>query len=485
MSSLSRRSDRSGKCRLGAAILTAMIAVTAGGLWGQGVGWDKVAGGWWDVANQVDPRHCIAFCTELMCWWDVANQVDPRPKSHQNPGLLVPPYGSTAEASESSLDQAVSNVGWWDFANQVDPRPKSHQNPGLLVPPYGSTAEASESSLDQAVRDLDASDSTPSPAHDSSGSGSTSDDSATGDKTEANAIESFFISWTLFHNSYLVGWLIGLPALPGRRDRRGPRSGVHRGRGLRRHRPWGLPWRCASSVFPLHAEDSLLPHCALWLCCDGFQVAMAVVFSVLAALVTSRADRARRESHEAITGWVFLVAASLSVLVVAHSPHGLEEVNRLHSSSIIGATAVDVGVFTGFLLATVLLLAVAGRRLLLFIMDPSMAASVGMNVARWATFESVWLGLVVGFSIRASGMLFTFGSLVLPALVAKNVCREVRPMFFVAPVVALAANTIGFVLANRYDFPPAQMNVAIMCLALVLAWGFQRVRGVAGTRIRR
>jgi zinc transport system permease protein len=61
-------------------------------------------------------------------------------------------------------------------------------------------------------------------------------------------------------------------------------------------------------------------------------------------------------------------------------------------------------------------------------------------------------------------MLYTFGCLVLPALVAKNVCREVRPMFVVAPVIAVGVATVGFVLANHYDDPPAQMTVALLCL---------------------
>jgi hypothetical protein len=46
----------------------------------------------------------------------------------------------------------------------------------------------------------------------------------------------------------------------------------------------------------------------------------------------------------------------------------------------------------------------------------------------------------------------------------------------VAPAVALVTNTIGFVLANRYDFPPAQMNVALTCLLLVIAWLFRSLR---------
>ena len=330
------------------------------------------------------------------------------------------------------------------------------------------------SPLDNAVQELDHSESEADVSPHSDHSDAAVSPMLT-EHSDSNAITSFITSWDLFHNSYLVGWLVGLLlALVGvvvvARDQ------VFIGAAVSQASTLGIALALyASSVFPVH-RDSCLSHDSSWLCCDSFQVVMAVLFSVLAALVTSRADRAKRESHEAITGWVFLISASLSVLVVAHSPHGLEEIRRIHSSSIIGATAADVGVFAILLAVTVLFLAVAGRRLLLFVMDPSMAAAVGMNVGRWAVVESVWLGLVVGLSIRVSGMLFTFGSLVLPALVAKNVCREVRPMFLIAPLVALVANSVGFVLANRYDFPPAQMNVALASVLLLVAWLHRSLR---------
>jgi len=75
-------------------------------------------------------------------------------------------------------------------------------------------------------------------------------------------------------------------------------------------------------------------------------------------------------------------------------------------------------------------------------------------------------------------MLHTFGCLVLPALVAKSLCREVRTMFVVAPLVSLGPGVLGFILAIHYDFPPAQMTVALLCLGLCLAWVRGRFRNV-------
>jgi zinc transport system permease protein len=278
-------------------------------------------------------------------------------------------------------------------------------------------------------------------------------------------IEEFIASWTLFANAYLAGWVIALllsliGVLVVARDQ------IFIGAAISQASTLGIAvamWIGAWSAAQGFA----------WAQSDQFLTTMAVAFSLVASMITSGGGGAERESHEAITGWVFLASASLSVLIVSHSPHGLEEIHRLLASSIIGATAADLWVFGALAACTVAGLLIAHRRLLLFALDPAMAAAVGMNTRRWGAAVSATLGLAVGLSIRSSGMLYTFGCLVLPALIAKNVCREVRRMLVAAPAVAVVTAGLGFVLANHYDFPPAQMTIALLSVFLTVAWLFR------------
>jgi manganese/iron transport system permease protein len=154
----------------------------------------------------------------------------------------------------------------------------------------------------------------------------------------------------------------------------------------------------------------------------------------------------------------------------------MEEIQRLLASSIIGATAHDVAVFAALAVVTAVGLGVFRRAVLLLAIDPAMAEAVGLRVTLWNFALAAWLGLVIGLAIHSAGMLFTFGCLVLPALIAKNVCRNMAPLFLVSPVVALLTSVAAFVLANEFDFPPAQMTVALMGLLLALAWSL-RPRG--------
>ncbi len=275
-------------------------------------------------------------------------------------------------------------------------------------------------------------------------------------------ITEFIDSWGLFGQIYLSGWLIALllsmiGVLVVAKDQIFLSAAISQASTL------GIALGMWAGVLLGTGTDS-------WLRSDAFLSAMAVLFAVIAALITSRERSLDTDSPEAITGWIFLVSASGSILLLAHSPHGLEEIYRLLSSSLIGATREDVWLFSLLSGTTALMLGLFHRRLLLLAIDPAMAKAMGTRTSTWGIMGGVWLGLAAGLSMRASGLLYTFGCLVLPALVAKNITREIRTMFLVAPLVAVSVGVGGFVLANHYDFPPAQMTVILLCLALALAW---------------
>lgn len=276
-------------------------------------------------------------------------------------------------------------------------------------------------------------------------------------------IQDFLASWSLFHNAYLSGWLIGLllsliGVLVVARDQ------IFIGAAVSQASMLGI-----AVGMVLGSRLTLDEHS--WFRSDMFHAMMGGIFSVMAALLTARGGKsAGQESHEAVAGWVFLLSVSFSILLMSHSPHGLEEVHRLLSSTIIGATSTDVWIFAIMTAATMVALALFHQQALLVVMDPEMARAVGLRVGWWDAGMSIWLGAAIGFSIRVSGVVYAFACLVLPALVAKNLGREVRTMFFVSPAIALATGVVAFILANHYDYPPGQTATAGLCLLLLLAW---------------
>jgi ABC-type Mn2+/Zn2+ transport system permease subunit len=277
--------------------------------------------------------------------------------------------------------------------------------------------------------------------------------------------DGLLASWALFGNTYLAAWAIaGLLSLVG-------------------------VWVVARDQIFLGAAVSqastLGTAVALWIQGvavghsvggDALTFLLAVLASIGTALISSRHAGPGSESPEAITGWVFLVGGSVPVIMMAHDPQGLEQVHRLLFSSILGASRADVYLFGVLGLALAMAAAWLRRPLILFAMDPEMAVAIGLDRRRWQAGTAICLGLAVGLSIHSAGMIYSFGCLVLPALVARNLCREVAPMLWVAPAVGLISAIVAFVLADAWDVPPAQLTVALLCGLYGLAWGVRAAR---------
>lgn len=282
-------------------------------------------------------------------------------------------------------------------------------------------------------------------------------------------INAFLDSWTLFHDAYLAGWLIGvLLSLVGifvvARDQ------IFIGAAVSQASLLGI-------AVGIWTGSMLGAGTAGWLDSELFHAVMGGLFAVLAAFVTaSTAHRGGRETPEAVTGWVFLVSTSAAILLMSHNRLGMEEINRLLSSTIIGARRQDVWIFLGLTVLTVLLLSFNYRSVLLIALEPEMARVAGLRVGLWNGLLSAWLGIVIGFAIHVSGVVYAFASLVLPALIAKNLGRTARSLFFLAPCTSLGTGVTAFVLANHYDHPPGQTAAACLCALLACVWLLRVVR---------
>lgn len=269
-------------------------------------------------------------------------------------------------------------------------------------------------------------------------------------------IAEFLESWSLFSSTYISALLIGLSLSL-----------------------MGVVVVARGNVFVAAAvaQASMLGVALSLFFSLGQPVLMAVFFSVGASLLVARKHQEGGDStSEEMTGWIFLASGSLSVLLLARMPYGLKEIQSLFSSSIIGAGSSDIVVFGVLVVLFVVFLLLRMRRLTLYLSDPVMAAAVGANIFLWSIAIASSLGLTTGLAIRSSGMLFTFGCMVLPAQMAKNLCRDIPGMFWVAPLLAFGCVLLGLILGNYYDLPPAQTVVALMSLMLLLTWGFRSVR---------
>jgi len=275
-------------------------------------------------------------------------------------------------------------------------------------------------------------------------------------------IRDFLDSWNLFGTTYGVG-LLAAAALSQVGVWVVARNQIFLGAAVAQASTLGVA--VALRAAPLAGLAALG-----WLASDAAPLALAVAASVATAWIVGRPRGAKSESAEALNGFVFLLSSSVPVLLLAHSPHGLEEIQRLLFSTLLTASGLDLALFALLAVAGAALTALAGDSLLLFSVDPESASAFGLRAGRWRALTALWLGLAVGLAIRSTGTLFAFGCLVLPPLAAKGLCREVRSMAWLAPALGAAATLAGFFLAHVLDLPPAHATVALLAALVATTW---------------
>lgn len=230
---------------------------------------------------------------------------------------------------------------------------------------------------------------------------------------------------------------------------------------------------------------------ALWL---GFGAATGdvgglvggLVAAMLAAIAAMRALSLRATTLEARSAWIFLCAGSGAMLLLADAPHGMQQVQRLFLSSLLGASPQDPFVAGALLLVVVAGLSWRRQRLALWAMDPASAAAYGTSILGHDLLVGGFVGATIGFSIHATGLAFTFGCVVLPVLCARVFAPSLGAVVVLAPVVGVVGCGSGFLVADRVDLPPGQVTVVLLggCVVVaefvVAAW--QRVRRLSAPR---
>ncbi|MBM4015566.1 MAG: iron chelate uptake ABC transporter family permease subunit [Planctomycetes bacterium] len=283
-------------------------------------------------------------------------------------------------------------------------------------------------------------------------------------------IRGFLDAWPLFGDSWLSLWLIALQlAAVGVflvvRDR------IFVGAAVAQSATFGIAVAlCLGSEWS--ADGSFWRG-------DRFLALVAGAFAVGASLLIARgggrtAGR-RGAGSEAVAGFVFLAGSSGALLVIAHSPHGVDDVERLFAASGLGAAATDVALFGALAVLTLGLVVWRRRQLLLLALDPVTAAALGVD-RRLELLLAAWLGLLLGQSMRLSGLLYAFGCLVLPGLIARAACPALLPMVIVAPLVGVAASVGGALVGQAGDFNQAPATVGLLCVVLAATWGVRALR---------
>lgn len=180
----------------------------------------------------------------------------------------------------------------------------------------------------------------------------------------------------------------------------------------------------------------------------------AVGAALLAALLLTFTERRWPRVQEALIGVLFVLAASVAILLLAHDPHGGEALKELLAGQILWVRFEQLW---PMLMVSAIVLTFWFRRR----QPPG-------HFGFYALFA-----LAVTASVQLVGVYLVFASLVVPALGAQPWPARLRlPVGYVIGLVGYAA---GLWLSLVADLPAGALTVLMLVLAALAAAGIAQV----------
>ncbi|MFQ5451208.1 MAG: metal ABC transporter permease [Nitrospinaceae bacterium] len=187
---------------------------------------------------------------------------------------------------------------------------------------------------------------------------------------------------------------------------------------------------------------------------SGASLLFSMVFVIGGALFfTATRPLTARVPQEAIIGIVYVVAASVALLLVTHAPHGAEHIKTLLNGSILWMSWEGVLKLFGVVLGVALVHWFVRNRMESqseFYKKPPFK---GDSSFTWDFLFYGTLGLVIIFSVRTAGIFLVFTFLIIPAVCGALVFRSLRGQFIVGSCVGITASLGGLMLSFFLDLP--------------------------------
>ena len=208
----------------------------------------------------------------------------------------------------------------------------------------------------------------------------------------------------------------------------------------------------------------------------------SITFSLTAILVLAFLERRGRGQPEGRLGTAYVVAAAMSILLLSKNPYGEIGWLDMMKGEVIAISNFDLGLTAATLMLVIAVMGLFHRELLLVSFDREMAIILRKNVIFWDVLLYLLIGMTVSMAVLSVGPLIAFGFLLIPALSAHMVARNMRQFMILASLIGGVAAFLGFCIAYKFDLPVGPTDVVLLGFLYAVTWIIARIVPHGGLR---
>ena len=195
----------------------------------------------------------------------------------------------------------------------------------------------------------------------------------------------------------------------------------------------------------------------------------AGILTTVVVMILAYPFESTRIPRDAVLGVTFVAAGAASILLVAKSHFGLEQIKALLYGNLLFATETDLLAVSVIMLPIIVCFFLFLRPMLYTFLDREMAKALRMRVILWELLFFFSLGLAVSAASRVAGAMLVFCYLVVSPAAALLFSRKLKLVFLFSAVTGVGSTLAGMYLSYAYDLPTSQTIAVSTCCVFLAA----------------
>ncbi len=201
----------------------------------------------------------------------------------------------------------------------------------------------------------------------------------------------------------------------------------------------------------------------------------SIIFILIGVLYFTFSHQNRTIPSEAIIGFAYVFTSALSILFIAHSPKGKDEIINLLFGNILVVSFNDILYLLIITFIIFLIFFKFHRNFLIVSYDSDIAKIQKINPDLWNFIFYLLLGIAISITIKIIGSLLVFAFLVIPPVAGLMFTKNLKNLFLFSTLYGLVVVIAGIFLSFYFDMPTGPFIVSLLGTLLLLFYAIKQV----------
>jgi zinc transport system permease protein len=207
----------------------------------------------------------------------------------------------------------------------------------------------------------------------------------------------------------------------------------------------------------------------------GDPIYLAMIFSVIGALIIEIIRGYYQNYKEVSMPIVMSMGVALSVLFISLSGGYNASIFYYLFGNILSVSIEYVYILAGVSAATILLLLLFRKQMIVISFDETYARLVGIKVGRFQIVSTLILAIVVSLSLATVGVLLVSSLIVIPVAAAMKVGKSFKNTLVIAIFISEFSVIAGLWVSYELSLPSSALIVLFNILVLIIIGIYRRI----------